>query len=88
MVGATTLSQITYGELLKHVFDRRLRDPGKTTDPRKVASNTRRALEAFIEANDLDENSPIGAELLGAGLEQALSKLSNTKAARGTRRRL
>lgn len=80
-------AQLTYSELLQHVYERRLNDPGKATHPRKVASNTHRALEAFMEANDLDENSPVGDELLGGHLEQALTRLSNIKAARGTRRR-
>ena len=78
-------SELTYGDLLPHVEERRLSAPGRARDPAKVASNTRRDLGAFMEANELAETSPVGAELLGAGLEEALSKLSALGAARDTR---
>ncbi|MFG6569801.1 helix-turn-helix domain-containing protein [Sulfitobacter sp. 1A13679] len=61
--------QITYGDLLEHVRERRrveleAEHPGRSSNLNAV-SNTTRSLTAFMEANDLAEVDVVGEELIG-----------------------
>ncbi|MFG6546369.1 helix-turn-helix domain-containing protein [Sulfitobacter sp. 1A13730] len=64
----TTPSNFTYEELLALAFERRRIElekshPGQTTRNNNIAGNVRRAVNAFMKANDLQKTDLLGPEI-------------------------
>lgn len=82
--------QITYGDLLEHVRERRRAEleadhPGRSSNLNAV-SNTTRSLTAFMEANDLAEVDVVGEELVGTTLwDRAVKALGTDSTAKRRR---